>query len=69
MAYQATIHRGYGGIGAHDPQAVYTKPPATPADQVDYHAAAEWHICAVCSWSYLCHNKHQHGHPGCKGAA
>lgn len=60
-------HYGFGGIGVHDPKAVYTKPPAVPSDEAEYHSAAQWHVCFACNESWLCHEKHAHGHPGCPG--
>lgn len=60
-------HQGFGGIGRHDPQAVYTKPPATPCLEVDYHQGPEWHRCNRCNESWLCWQPHAHGHPGCLG--
>lgn len=43
-------------------------PLPTRSDEVDYHTGPQWHVCAACRMSYLCWEKHAHGHPGCRAS-
>lgn len=66
--YYATVYATeYSTFKRSNPDAAYTKPPATPCLEVDHHTAPEWHLCNRCGESWLCREKHAHGHPGCPG--
>ncbi len=41
-------------------------PAPVLSTEAEYHTGIVWHKCARCQYTYLCSEKHAHGHTTCK---